>query len=102
MADLTSLICTNETTDEKKINKKLRGQVIAEGLPNVYEAKVSAIRKSKRVQLNFSSIPEPIKDLFLGEMKQKGMVKTEFLLELMKNYGLDVPDYIDLDGRHNR
>lgn len=72
---------------------------LAAGRPSVHRAKMDGIRSAKRVQFSFSQVPEPIKVMFMEEAARRGMGLKEFLFHCLREQGLDIPPYDDIDGR---
>lgn len=72
---------------------------LAAGLPSAHKARVQALKEAERVQFSFTQIPKPIKDMFADEAKRRDMLLKEYLFFCLKAGGLDIPDYLEIDGR---
>ena len=72
---------------------------LAAPLPSVSKAKSYALKDAPRVQFSFTNVPEPIKDAFAREARNRGLTKKELLYECLRAGGIDIPNSEEIDGR---
>lgn len=70
----------------------------AKGLPSPHRDDLRA-KLRDRVQFNFSHMPRYLKEMFQEAAAAKGMKDIEYLYYLMRQDGLDVPPYKQMDLR---
>lgn len=86
-------LAAEEAAETAKVKK------LAANRPSVHRAKMDGLRSAKRVQFSFSQVPEPIKLMFMEEAERRGMGMKEFLFHCLREQGLDIPPYDEIDAR---
>lgn len=72
---------------------------LAQRSPRLVDDELSRIRRDQRTIMSFNNMPVTIKQRFDDEAKRRKMGKKELFIEMMRQFGIDVPPYELLDGR---
>lgn len=99
--NLSVSLTDDDLADAEALTQRADGQSaqdMAAALPSVSKAKKANFVKGPNVQMNFG-VPAFIRDAFKAEAKRLGMKEKEYFYHLMRESGLSIPSYQELDGR---
>ncbi|EFO31317.1 hypothetical protein TRICHSKD4_3334 [Roseibium sp. TrichSKD4] len=75
----------------------ISGMVV--GKASEHLAWVDSFRKADRVQMSFTAVPEPIRDMFRARATEMGLDLKGYLYHLLRQDGHPLPSQKELDGR---
>lgn len=90
---------TKKKVAKKKPTEKDKYKSINAGLPSQTQARIDMYKTDKRVQWSFTCVPQLVKKKADEKAKELGMGKKEFLYHCLRQAGVDIPEYSELDAR---
>ncbi|WP_057465677.1 hypothetical protein [Pseudovibrio sp. POLY-S9] len=86
--------------EDEEDGKRAAISHLVEGKASEHQAQVEAMRKADRSRIGFSLVPQPIVDMFKARAAELNMDQKEYFYHLLREDGLKIPTYKELDARN--